>query len=122
MYASGRLEGAAANWWDAYTASHTDPNTITWQEFRNQFREHHIPKRLMKIKRQELLALKQGGMSVSEYQDKFIQLFHYTPTDVADDEDKQDHFRLGLSAPIKYQLMVHTFENFQKLVDNAIMV
>jgi hypothetical protein len=44
LYASGRLEGTAADWWDAYTAAHDTPNTITWQEFRNQFREHHISK------------------------------------------------------------------------------
>jgi hypothetical protein len=29
LYASGRLEGTAANWWDAYTAAHDIPNTIT---------------------------------------------------------------------------------------------
>jgi hypothetical protein len=46
----------------------------------------------------------------------------YAPADVADDEEKQDHFREGLIGPIKYQLMVHTFENFQKMVDNAILV
>jgi hypothetical protein len=61
-------------------------------------------------------------MSVSVYQDKFIQLSRYTPTDVADCAEKQDHFKDGLIGPIKYQLMVHTFENFQKMVDNAIMV
>jgi hypothetical protein len=61
-------------------------------------------------------------MSVSEYQDKFIQLSRYAPTDVADDTEKQDNFRNGLIGPIKYQLMVHTFENFHKMVDNAIMV
>jgi hypothetical protein len=31
---------------------------------------------------------------------------------MADDEEKQDHFRDGLIGPIKYQLMVQTFENF----------
>jgi hypothetical protein len=61
-------------------------------------------------------------MSVSEYQDKFIQLYCYAPADVADNAEKQDHFRDVLIGPIKYQLMVHTFENFQKTVDNAIMV
>jgi hypothetical protein len=50
LYASGRLEGTAADWWDAYTAAHDTPNTITWQEFRNKFREQHIPKDLMKLK------------------------------------------------------------------------
>jgi hypothetical protein len=112
LYASGRLEGTAAELWDAYTAAHDTPNTITWQEFRNQFREHHIPKGLMKLKKKEFLVLKQGPMSLSEYRDKFIQLSRYAPVDVADDEEKQDHFREGLIGPIKYQLMVHTFENF----------
>jgi hypothetical protein len=108
LYASGKLEGTAADWWDAYTGAHNTPNTITWQEFRNRFREHHIPKGLMKLKKKEFLALKQGSMSVSEYQDKFIQLSRYAPVDVVDDEEKQDHFREGLIGPIKYQLMVHT--------------
>ena len=122
LYASGRLEGTAADWWDAYTAAHVDQNTITWDEFRTQFREHHIPEGLMKLKRQEFLALKQGGMSVSEYRDKFIQLSRYASADVATDGQKQDYFRLGLLAPIRYQLLVHRFDSFQKLVDNAIAV
>jgi hypothetical protein len=122
LYASGSLEGTAADWWDAYIAAHDNPDTINWQEFRSKFREQHIPKGLMKLKKQEFLALKQGTMSVSEYRDKFIQLSRYAPTDVADDEEKQDHFREGLIGPIKHQLMVHTFDSFQKMVDNAIMV
>ena len=76
----------------------------------------------MKLKKQEFLALKQGTMSVCEHRDKFIHLSHYAPAEVADDEENQDHFRNGLNGPIKYQLMVHTLENFQKMVDNAIMV
>jgi hypothetical protein len=58
LYALGRLEGTAADWWDAYTAAHDTPNIITWQEFRNKFREQHKPKGLMKLKKQEFLALK----------------------------------------------------------------
>ena len=33
LYASGRLEGAASDWWDAFTAAHPNADTITWQEF-----------------------------------------------------------------------------------------
>ena len=71
MYASGRLEGSAADWWDAYTAAHADANTITWDEFRKSFREHLVPAGVIKLKQKEFLALKQGNMSVSEYRDKF---------------------------------------------------
>jgi hypothetical protein len=42
----------------------------------------------MKLKKQEFIALKQGSMSMSDYRDKFIQLSHYTPADVADDTEK----------------------------------
>jgi hypothetical protein len=74
LYASGRLTGPAADWWDAYCAAHAAANTIAWAEFSTHFRNYHIPVVLMKIKKKEFLSLKQGGMSVSEYRDKIIQL------------------------------------------------
>jgi hypothetical protein len=43
LYASRRLEGLASDWWDAYTAAYPAPNSITWQQFRDAFRAHHIP-------------------------------------------------------------------------------
>jgi hypothetical protein len=58
LYASGHLEGSAANWWDAYTAAHADADAITWEEFRSSFREHHILAGIMKLKQEEFLALK----------------------------------------------------------------
>jgi hypothetical protein len=30
LYASGRLEGAVSDWWDAFTATHANADTITW--------------------------------------------------------------------------------------------
>ena len=88
LYASGRLTGPAADWWDAYCAAHATFNTITWVEFFTQFRNYYIPAGLMTIKRKEFISLKQGDMSVSEYRDKFIQLSQYAPRDVEDDEKK----------------------------------
>jgi TolA-binding protein len=76
-YASRRLTGPAADWWDSYVAAHDAADTITWAEFTTQFRNYHIPAGLMKIKKKEFLSLKQGNMSVSEYRDKFIQLSRY---------------------------------------------
>jgi hypothetical protein len=122
LYALGRLTGPAADWWDAYCATHVAVNTITWVEFSTQFRNYHIPAGLMKIKRKEFLSLKQGGMSVSEYRDKFIQLSRYAPRDVEDDEKKHELFLEGLIGPLQYQLISHTFPSFQRLLDKAIAV
>jgi hypothetical protein len=30
LYASGRLTGPAADWWDSYVAAHDAADTITW--------------------------------------------------------------------------------------------
>jgi hypothetical protein len=79
------LEGAAADWWDAYTVPHAAADTITWQEFQEGFRTHHIPTGIIKLKQKEFLALKQGSMSVSEYRDKFTQLSRYAPDEVDTD-------------------------------------
>ena len=55
----------------------------------------------MKIKKKELLSLKQGNMTVSEYRDKFIQLSRYALEEVADDERKHEKFLEGLIGPLK---------------------
>eukprot|EP00267_Zea_mays_P040480 XP_008680306.1 uncharacterized protein LOC103655303 [Zea mays] len=120
LYASGHLTGPAADWWDACCALHAAVNTITSVEFSTQFRNYHIPTGLMKIKKKEFLSLKQGGMSVSEYWDKFIQLSRYAPGEVDDDEKKQELFLEGLIGTIQYQLISHTFPSFQRLLDKAI--
>jgi hypothetical protein len=88
LYASGRLTGHAADWWDSYIAAHDAADTITWTEFATQFKNYHIPTGLMNIKKKEFMSLKQGSMSVSEYHDRFIQLSRYAPDEVAEDERK----------------------------------
>jgi hypothetical protein len=121
-YASRRLTGPAADWWDSYVAAHDAADTITWAEFTTQFRNYHIPAGLMKIKKKEFLSLKQGNMSVSEYRDKFIQLSRYAQDEVAEDERKQEHFIEGLNGPLQYALVAHTFPSFQRLLDKALAI
>jgi hypothetical protein len=120
LYASGRLEGVASDWWDAFTAAHPNADTITWQEFQTNFRSHHIPSGIMKLKKKEFLSLTQGNMSVSEYRDRFTQLSRYAPEEVDTDEKHQERFLEGLIGPLNYQLQSHTFLNFQTLLNKAI--
>jgi hypothetical protein len=120
LYASGRLQGTTSAWWDAYIAAHATPDAITWQEFTTSFRSYHIPTSLMKLKKKEFLALKQGEISVIEYRDKFIELSRYAPEEVVDDVKKQELFLEGLAEPLRYQLIPHTFPYFQMLLDKAI--
>jgi hypothetical protein len=120
LYASGRLEGSTSDWWDAFTAAHTNVDAITWQEFQVNFRAHHIPSGIMKLKQKEFLSLTQGNMTISEYSDRFTQLSRYALEEVDTDEKRQEHFLEGLIGPLNYQLQSHSFPNFQTLLNNAI--
>jgi hypothetical protein len=121
LYGPLLLRGVAQSWWESYFATHADPEAITWEEFRDNFCQYHVPEGLMMVKKEEFLALKQGPMSVSEYRDIFLQLFHYAPEDVNTDAKRQYRFMRGLVDPLHYQLMNHTFPTFQHLIDRAIM-
>jgi hypothetical protein len=114
------LRGATQSWWESYLATHANPDTITWEEFRDNFRKYHVPAGLMTVKK-EFHTLKQGPMSVSEYKDKFLQLSRYAPEDVNIDAKRQYRFFRGLVDPFQYQLTNHTFPTFQHLIDRVIM-
>jgi hypothetical protein len=111
LYASGRLEGATFDWWDAFTVAHANVDAITWQEFQVNFHAHHIPSGIMKLKK-EFLSLTQGNMTVSEYYDRFTQLSRYAPEEVDTDEKHQERFLEGLIGPLNYKLQSHNLPNF----------
>jgi hypothetical protein len=112
----------AADWWDAYVEAHEDPETINWQEFRNNFRTHHVSFGMMKLKKKEFEDLKQGSMSVNEYVTQFTQLSHYAPDNVDTDERKQDWFLNRLNDGLAYTLEDHNFINFQDMVDKVLVL
>jgi hypothetical protein len=42
LYGPRLLRGAAQSWWESYLATHANPDTITREEFRNNFRQYHV--------------------------------------------------------------------------------
>jgi hypothetical protein len=82
LYGPRLLRGTTQSWWESYLATHADPEAITWEEFRDNFRRYHVPEGLMIVRKEEFLALKQCLLSVCEYRDKFLQLSRYAPEDV----------------------------------------
>jgi len=89
-------------------------------QFREPFRSHHVPAGVMKMKKKEFLALKQGAMTVSEYRDRFLQLARYAPAEVAEDREKQEHFMESLNNHLQYALLNLRFDDFNHLVDSAL--
>jgi hypothetical protein len=112
----------AANGWETYCNTHADVDSITWNEFKAHFYNHYVPRGTMKLKKKEFADLKQGGMTVSEYLNSFIQLSRYAPDDINTDEKKQDMFLNGLNDDIQFQLLNTDYADFQQVVDKAIVI
>jgi hypothetical protein len=66
--------------------------------------------------------LKQGTMTVSEYVLCFMQLSRYAPNDVDTDEKMQECFLNGLNDRLAYALKAWDFENFQAMVNKALVL
>jgi hypothetical protein len=61
-------------------------------------------------------------MSVKEYVTKFIQLSRYAPHEVDTDEKKKECFLNGLNDGLAYALEARDFENFQGIVNKALVL
>jgi hypothetical protein len=61
-------------------------------------------------------------MSVNEYVTKFTQLSCYAPHEVDNNEKKQECFMNGLNDGIAYALEGQDFENFQGMVNKALVL
>ena len=79
--ASFRLEEAAAFWWETAQRSSfagREFNTITWEEFIDVFNVMYYPEQIKEQKSREFSNLKQGGMTVWEYEQESMQLERFT--------------------------------------------
>jgi hypothetical protein len=61
-------------------------------------------------------------MSVNEYINKITQLSRYAPHEVDTDEKKQECFLNGLNDGLVYALQTWDFENFQGMVNKALVL
>jgi hypothetical protein len=61
-------------------------------------------------------------MSLNEHVTKFTQLSRYAPHEVDTDEKKQECFLNGLNDGLAYALKARDFENFQWMVNKALVL
>jgi hypothetical protein len=122
LFATHQHYGTVANWWETYCNTHVNVDTITWNEFKAHFRTHYVPHGTMKLKKKEFTDLKQGGMTLNEYLNSFIQLSRYAPDDINTNEKKHDVFLNGFNDDIQFQLLNIDYADFQHMVDKAIVI
>ena len=104
-FASFQLKDQAIEWFQQYKDSRGG-HVITWDEFRQDFKAHHIPQSVVESKREEFRNLKQGSLSVYDYNKLFQKLTRFAKQDVPDEKSMIYQFRCGLREEIQLALVL----------------
>ncbi|XP_047155188.1 uncharacterized protein LOC124826406 [Vigna umbellata] len=113
------LTGEASHWWASMRAILTDAqNPITWEVFRSKFYEEYFPDSVRFAKEVEFLQLVQGGMSVSEYTNKFKHLVRFN-TMATSEEWQCRKFENGLRSDLNVLISSLCIRMFPAMVESA---
>ena len=97
--ASCMFEEAAAFWWDSAQRSNfvgREFNTISLGEFMDVFNLKYYPEQIREQKSREFSNLKQGEMTVRDYEHKFIQLERFALGLCTTEKSRANKFLWGL--------------------------
>ncbi|KAA0061889.1 DNA/RNA polymerases superfamily protein [Cucumis melo var. makuwa] len=110
-------------WWKSILARRSDARALDWQTFRGIFEDKYYLSTYCEAKRDEFLRLKQGSLSVAEYERKYTDLSWYADVIVASESDRCRRFERGLRFEIRTPITaIAKWTNFSHLVETALRV
>ncbi|KAA3470072.1 Gag-Pol polyprotein [Gossypium australe] len=112
------LRDTAYNWWKNLI-SVVPKERVTWDFFQVEFRKKYICHRFINQKCKGFLELKQGRMTVTEYEKKFMRLSQYARECVSSEATMCKHFIEGLNEDIKLLVGILDINEFVVLVERA---
>ncbi|WMV37146.1 hypothetical protein MTR67_030531 [Solanum verrucosum] len=97
-----QLQGEAKQWWRAYVECRsTTLPPLTWTQFHVLLLEKYVPRTLRDRKKDEFMALEQGGMFVAAYEVMFHALFRYAMKLVTTEEERIRLFVKGMNSELQ---------------------
>ena len=89
----GLYLGEEAGLWWATARNKQYELSFGWIEFKDLLKNRFYPVSLQKAKEDEFIRLQQGRMTILEHASKCMELSRFTPTYVADEKLKMNHFK-----------------------------
>ncbi|XP_028113423.1 uncharacterized protein LOC114311465 [Camellia sinensis] len=97
LLATYTLKEDARHWW---MLIRNDSGTMTWSQFRDVFYEKYFPQCFRDRRVAEFEQLKQGNLSVAEYEAKFTELARFAPHMVDSNYKQAQKFEGGLNLDV----------------------
>ncbi|XP_042035098.1 uncharacterized protein LOC121781426 [Salvia splendens] len=119
-----QLTGPADFWWEIKRrimnpASH---EALTWEEFKEEVYDKYIPMSYRRAKIVEFHTLKQGNMTVTEYDRALCEMTRYAPELVDTDEKMAAKFRSGLRHEIRVVVASRRGISYSEILSYALDV
>ncbi|XP_073153209.1 uncharacterized protein [Henckelia pumila] len=100
-------DGRACLWWDSKAdQARTERGRVTWEDFHQQFQKLYFPPAVRQARSMDFLMLRQGSMTIDEYQQRFIDLLSFSLHINESDASKYDIFLQVLNPDINSQVVV----------------
>ncbi|KAA3461597.1 maturase K [Gossypium australe] len=115
------VKDSTYRWWKTLT-SVVPKERVTWDFFLEEFRKKYISQRFVDQKRKEFLELKQGKMTVAEYEHEFVRLSKYAQECVSTEAILCKRFEDGLNEDIILLVGILELKEFVVLVKRACKV
>ncbi|GMI78044.1 hypothetical protein HRI_001473700 [Hibiscus trionum] len=112
------LKGEAQNWWEAEKTV-ISASRVTWDYFRQAFRDIYVGAEYLAKCREDFMNLKQNDMTVNQYEIEFLRLIQYVPGLVTTEKEKCDWFLRGLRPSINTGVALHLEKEYKDITLRA---
>ncbi|XP_028080581.1 uncharacterized protein LOC114282132 [Camellia sinensis] len=118
LLATFTLQEEARQWWMLVRDNN---GSMTWVQFKEVFYEKYFPQCVRVRKVSKFEQLKQGNLSVAEYESKFTELAWYAPHMVNSNYKKARKFESGLKVEVLDWVNVLKLTKYVDVLDKALM-
>ncbi|XP_056163637.1 uncharacterized protein LOC130136990 [Syzygium oleosum] len=118
--AAYQLQSSANDWWKA-TKGRVFPvgAELNWAVFVESFYEKYFSENAQEKKLMEFMRLRQGQMTVDQYEAEFARLAKFAPTMVESPRDRARRFRDGLRPDLRSQILSHDIKDYGEMYRRA---
>jgi hypothetical protein len=109
------LVDSAHSWWETIRERRSG-EVLRWRDFREEFEERYYSWEHRKEKEQEFLDLRQGDLTVLEYERRFQDLAAFASTYLPTEHHRVERFRDGLRRELRMILIAMQFQSVWELV------
>ena len=88
---------------------------MTWRTFQKPFSNYFLSPHYIARKRQEFYAIRQGNMSVIEFDCNFRHLVKHVPSDYENQQEMMYHLEIAISDEIRPYISMMQFDSYDSM-------